>query len=104
MAGNRRVSDRTKIYDSLGNDIEYPFQVVVLSGTVASSDLITRIDYPTTTITYYGQAEQGSTITTASWAIKRITELSSTVQDILLATNYSSSSDIWDNRASLDYS
>jgi hypothetical protein len=92
-----KITARSRIYDSYGNPITYPFQV---SSVV--NNLITLIDSPTTTVTYIGDAVKGSSETDSAWAITRVTE--ATITSVLLSPNYGIYGDKWSERASLTYS
>lgn len=61
-----------------------------------------RLDSPSLTITYIGEAAIGSLSSSASWRIKKLDE--SAGVSITWADGNSSFDNIWDNRASLTYS
>lgn len=63
----------------------------------------TLVDEASATVTYVGEAAVGSSLSTALWRIKRLTQ-SGTVLLIEWADGNSNFDNIWDNRASLSYS
>lgn len=63
----------------------------------------TLVDEASSTVTYVGEAAVGSSLSTALWRIKRLTQ-SGTVLLIEWADGDSNFNNIWDNRASLSYS
>ena len=89
---------QTRIYDSLGNDITYPFSV-----NLSEPFYKTLIETPSTDITYIGKALQGADSSTSSWAIKKIEDTPPNTS-ILLSPNFSTFGDKWSERASLTYS
>jgi len=63
-----------------------------------------RIDYPDSTTQYVGWASPGSTTDQAVWAIHRITISSGRITQIDWADGDANPNNVWDDRASLDYS
>lgn len=69
-----------------------------------SINLSLRIDESSTVnTTYVGYAEIGSSELSASWRIKRITELNG-ILVLLYADGNDNFDNVWDNRTSLSYS
>jgi hypothetical protein len=73
--------------------------------SVSRNDDIMRVDNPNATTIYVGWARPGTTAAQALWKIKRIVFTSSNTQaEIGWAEGESTYSNIWANRASLNYS
>lgn len=68
-----------------------------------SSPLATRVDEATSTVTYVGKAEIGTSAASALWQIQKI-ELVSTETIITWADGNNSFDNVWSDRASLSYS
>ena len=66
----------------------------------------TRVDNATTLITYVGFAEFGVATSSPAWIIMKIEKTAGTVPYetvISYATSYKCDTNIWDNRATLNY-
>lgn len=64
----------------------------------------TRIDVVSSTVTYLGNAQEGTATSSALWQVKRLTSTSAGNLTIEYPSGSSSYLYIWDNRASLSYS
>lgn len=76
---------------------------VAVPGGVASAIYATIVDEPSSTVTYVGNAETGSSESDLVWQIKKIT-VTGTVTKIEWADGNSNFDNSWTNRASLTYS
>lgn len=65
--------------------------------------LVKRVDEASATVTYIGQAQDGSSIGNAVWQIQRITS-SGGATEIEWADGNNNFDNVWDDRASLTYS
>jgi len=76
-----------------------------MSGSIFSKtdSFTTRIDEPSSDVTYIGLAPLGSLDSAAVWQIKKIT-LTGTVTDIKYADANLKFDNVWNNRAGLSYS
>jgi hypothetical protein len=63
-----------------------------------------RLDVASPTVTYVGNAGYGSATASAVWKIKRLTSTAGGNLTIEYANGLSNYNQIWDNRASLNYS
>lgn len=63
----------------------------------------TRVDEPSSTVTYVGESHTGTAAAAAGWRIKRMT-ISGTTTNIEWADGDDNFDNIWDDRASLSYS
>lgn len=67
-------------------------------------DYIIALDYVGDDLTYQGVAAAGTAKAAASWQVKRFTYSGSDLTDIQYADGDTDLNNIWDNRATLDYS
>ena len=67
-------------------------------------DLALRLDVASSTVTYLGNAVEGTATSSALWQIKRLTSTSAGNLTIEYPAGSSSYINIWNNRASLSYS
>lgn len=72
-------------------------------GGGSAAVLATKVDEISSTVTYVGKADPGTSGSAASWQIQRIT-VSGTITTIEFADGNSDFDNIWNNRASLTYS
>jgi hypothetical protein len=70
---------------------------------IAEQVLSTRIDEASSTVTYVGKAQPGTSAASAAWQIKKITE-SGTETIIEFANGTDLFDNVWNNRGSLSYS
>jgi hypothetical protein len=96
-------SDGTMLETS-GIDIPAAKTYVIGGGRGGGSvtEYETRVDEPSSTVTYVGKAYIGASTADAIWQIKKIL-ISGTETSIEWANSSDSFSNIWDNRASLSY-
>jgi hypothetical protein len=76
---------------------------VYMLNAAGATEYETRVDEPSSTTTYVGQASVGSDISDSVWRIKRIL-VSGTETIIEWADGDSNFDNVWNNRASLTYS
>jgi hypothetical protein len=74
-----------------------------MASTPISATTALRIDEPSATITYVGEADGGSLDSDAVWRIKKIT-VSGAVTKVEWANGIAKYENIWDNRATYTYS
>lgn len=67
-------------------------------------DLALRLEVASSTVTYLGEANEGTATSSALWQIKRLTSTSAGNLTIEYANGSTSYVHVWDNRASLSYS
>jgi hypothetical protein len=78
--------------------MQYLKQVVYIT----TEPMAVRIDEASGTVMYIGEALPGSATAAAVWSIKRVTTTSGTV--VQWADGNCTKDNVWDNRASLNYS
>lgn len=88
LGAGSNIIGKVNIVDNSGNDVNKP--------------LIQYIEDAGGSITYIGEAQQGSATSDSAWRIKKVDE-SGSPTTITLSANYSSFGDIWDNRAAGSY-
>ena len=72
------------------------------SGQIKEGNYDTKIDASSSTLTYIGKADRGSSPTASVWQIKRVSA-GTALTDITWADDVDTFTKIWDNRTSYSY-